>query len=132
MIAVNAVTAVSSTGSERIDSTTVRWPVLEIGRNSVTPSTTPRRIASGWPIEAVTARSVAVRWQTFRAGYVDLVEQRFVGGSGLRVSRLGLGTLTWGRDTDEHEAADQLRDFLDAGGTLIDSAAAYGAGAAEE
>ena len=55
-----------------------------------------------------------------------------MGGSGLRVSRLGLGTLTWGRDTDEHEAADQLRDFLDAGGTLIDTAAGYGAGAAEE
>jgi hypothetical protein len=24
----------------------VRWPVLDTGRNSVTPSTTPRRIAS--------------------------------------------------------------------------------------
>jgi aryl-alcohol dehydrogenase-like predicted oxidoreductase len=45
---------------------------------------------------------------------------------------MGLGTLTWGRDTDQHEAADQLRDFVDAGGTLIDTAAAYGDGAAEE
>lgn len=40
--------------------------------------------------------------------------------------------MTWGRDTDEHEAADQLRDFVDAGGTLLDTSAAYGAGAAEE
>jgi aryl-alcohol dehydrogenase-like predicted oxidoreductase len=55
-----------------------------------------------------------------------------MGRSGLRVSRMGLGTLTWGRDTDQHEAADQLRDFVDAGGTLIDTAAAYGDGAAEE
>lgn len=60
------------------------------------------------------------------------VEQRAVGRTGLRVSRLGLGTLTWGRDTDDHEAADQLKTFLDAGGTLVDTAASYGSGAAEE
>jgi aryl-alcohol dehydrogenase-like predicted oxidoreductase len=60
------------------------------------------------------------------------VEECLVGRSGLRVSRLGLGTLTWGRDTDEHEAADQLKEFVDAGGTLVDTAASYGDGAAEE
>jgi aryl-alcohol dehydrogenase-like predicted oxidoreductase len=60
------------------------------------------------------------------------VEERLVGGSGLRVSRLGLGTLTWGRDTDAHEAAEQLREFVDAGGTLVDTASSYGDGAAEE
>jgi aryl-alcohol dehydrogenase-like predicted oxidoreductase len=60
------------------------------------------------------------------------MEQRRVGRSGLLVSRLGLGTMTWGRDTDEHEAAGQLQDFLDAGGTLLDTAAGYGGGAAEE
>ena len=31
-----------------------------------------------------------------------------MGATGLKVSRLGLGTLTWGRDTDEHAARDQL------------------------
>ena len=60
------------------------------------------------------------------------MEQRRLGRSGLRVSRLGLGTMTWGRDTDEHEARDQLTTFLAAGGTLIDTAAGYGDGAAEE
>jgi aryl-alcohol dehydrogenase-like predicted oxidoreductase len=60
------------------------------------------------------------------------MELRRVGRSGLLVSRLGLGTMTWGRDTDEHEAAGQLHDFLDAGGTLLDTAAGYGGGAAEE
>jgi aryl-alcohol dehydrogenase-like predicted oxidoreductase len=60
------------------------------------------------------------------------VEEHLVGRSGLRVSRLGLGTLTWGRDTDAHEAAEQLRVFRDAGGTLIDTAVSYGDGAAEE
>jgi aryl-alcohol dehydrogenase-like predicted oxidoreductase len=59
------------------------------------------------------------------------VQTRRLGNSGLSVSRLGLGTMTWGRDTDEHEAADQLRAFLDAGGSLIDTAALYGAGDSE-
>jgi aryl-alcohol dehydrogenase-like predicted oxidoreductase len=63
---------------------------------------------------------------------LDRVEERLVGRSGLRVSRLGLGTLTWGRDTDAHEAAEQLRAFKDAGGTLLDTAASFGDGAAEE
>ena len=60
------------------------------------------------------------------------MEQRYVGGSGLQVSRLGLGTMTWGRDTDEHESRDQLSAFLDAGGTLVDTAAMYSGGASEE
>ncbi|HEY9275985.1 MAG: hypothetical protein RLY74_44 [Actinomycetota bacterium] len=59
------------------------------------------------------------------------MEKRPVGASGLHVSRLGLGTMTWGRDTDEQEAADQLRLFLDAGGNFIDTAAIYGDGDSE-
>jgi len=39
--------------------------------------------------------------------------------------------MTWGRDTDEHEAANQLRIYLDAGGSFIDTAAVYGDGDAE-
>ncbi len=60
------------------------------------------------------------------------MQQRFLGSTGLKVSRLGLGTLTWGRDTDEHEARDQLKAFAEAGGTLVDTAAGYGDGVAEE
>ncbi len=59
------------------------------------------------------------------------MEQRHVGSSGLRVSSIGLGTLTWGRDTDEHEADQQLRALLDAGGTLVDTAGSYGDGRSE-
>lgn len=58
--------------------------------------------------------------------------ERPLGSTGLRTSVLGLGTLTWGRDTDADDAADLLRDFVDAGGTLVDTAASYGDGAAEE
>jgi len=39
--------------------------------------------------------------------------------------------MTWGRDTDEHEAAEQLRFYLDAGGNFVDTAAVYGNGDAE-
>ena len=59
------------------------------------------------------------------------MELRQLGRSGVRVSRLGLGTMTWGRDTDEHEAVEQLRFYLDAGGNFIDTAAVYGNGDAE-
>ena len=60
------------------------------------------------------------------------MQQRRVGSTGLTVSRLALGTMTWGRDTDEHEARDQLIAFAEAGGTLVDTAAGYGNGASEE
>jgi aryl-alcohol dehydrogenase-like predicted oxidoreductase len=59
------------------------------------------------------------------------MEQRRVGRSGLEVSRLGLGTMTWGRDTDADAAAAQLEAFVGAGGTLIDTANIYGDGDAE-
>ena len=53
------------------------------------------------------------------------MKQRALGRSGLQVSRLALGTMTWGRDTDEHEARDQMLAFVEAGGTLIDTADVY-------
>jgi aryl-alcohol dehydrogenase-like predicted oxidoreductase len=40
--------------------------------------------------------------------------------------------MTWGRDTDEHEARDQLIAFAEAGGTLVDTAAGYTDGGSEE
>ncbi|MEU8249569.1 aldo/keto reductase [Nonomuraea sp. NPDC048916] len=59
------------------------------------------------------------------------MQQRYVGRSGLSVSRLGLGTMTWGRDTDADDASVQLRAFMDAGGTLVDTADVYTGGDAE-
>ncbi len=56
---------------------------------------------------------------------------RKVGNSGLEVSHLGLGTLTWGRDVDLKVARKLLRTFLEAGGNLIDTAPAYADGLAE-
>lgn len=54
-----------------------------------------------------------------------------VGGSGLVVSRMALGTMTWGRDTDADDALRQLKSFADAGGTLIDTADRYADGDSE-
>jgi len=59
------------------------------------------------------------------------VEQRTVGRSGLKVSRLGLGTATWANGTDPDEAAAILVAFHDAGGTLVDTAVSYSDGEAE-
>jgi aryl-alcohol dehydrogenase-like predicted oxidoreductase len=59
------------------------------------------------------------------------MEKRSAGNSGLELSRLGLGTMTWGRDTDTHEAADQARAFIEAGGNFLDTASHYGDGDSE-
>jgi aryl-alcohol dehydrogenase-like predicted oxidoreductase len=59
------------------------------------------------------------------------MEERALGHSGLRVSRLALGTMTWGADTEPDEAAAQLRTFADAGGTLVDTADVYADGESE-
>lgn len=59
------------------------------------------------------------------------MELRPLGRTGLRVGRLALGTMTWGRSTDEIEALSQLRAFVDAGGTLVDTADVYADGASE-
>ncbi|SRR6266498_4525892 len=59
------------------------------------------------------------------------MEERRIGATGLRVSRLGLGTMTWGRDTPPDDAAAQLVAFAEAGGTLVDTADSYAGGDAE-
>lgn len=48
------------------------------------------------------------------------MEYRLIGTTGLLVSTLGLGTLTWGKDTSNEEAAALLRLHLENGGNLID------------
>lgn len=59
------------------------------------------------------------------------MELRRAGKTGLQLSRIGLGTMTWGRDTDTHEAADQCRAYIEAGGNFLDTAASYGDGDSE-
>lgn len=56
---------------------------------------------------------------------------RQLGSSGLQVTDIALGTMTWGRDTDEHEAREQFELYADAGGLLIDTSDIYADGAAQ-
>ncbi|WP_219413443.1 aldo/keto reductase [Pseudonocardia nigra] len=60
------------------------------------------------------------------------MRRRRVGTSGLEVSQIGIGTMTWGADTDVEGATAQLTTFVDAGGTLVETADGYGDGAAQE
>src|SRR5437763_1420566 len=60
------------------------------------------------------------------------MEQRPLGATGLQVSRLALGTMSWGRDTDEDDASSQLKAFIEVGGTLIDTADVYVDGESEK
>ncbi len=59
------------------------------------------------------------------------MEQRHLGRSGLVVSRIALGTMTWGRDTDPEDAGRQLKAFVDAGGNILDTANRYADGESE-
>lgn len=60
------------------------------------------------------------------------MELRQFGSTGIKVSELCLGAMTFGRETPEPESAALLDRFLDAGGNFVDTADAYGGGASEE
>ena len=60
------------------------------------------------------------------------MEYRTLGGSGCAVSTYALGTMTFGAETDEAESHAQLDAFVEAGGTLVDTADVYAGGASEE
>jgi aryl-alcohol dehydrogenase-like predicted oxidoreductase len=60
------------------------------------------------------------------------MDHRFLGRSGLKVSELCLGAMTFGRECDEKASHEMLDRFVAAGGTFIDTADVYSAGASEE
>ena len=60
------------------------------------------------------------------------MEIRTLGRSGLAVSTYALGTMTFGAETAQDAAHDQLDAFVAAGGTLVDTADVYSAGVSEE
>ena len=55
-----------------------------------------------------------------------------LGGSGCAVSSVCLGTMTFGAEADEAVAHQQLDRFIEAGGTLVDTADVYSGGRSEE
>src|SRR5712691_11904683 len=60
------------------------------------------------------------------------MEYRTLGISGCAVSSLCLGTMTFGSETDEPGAHRQLDRFVEAGGTIVDTADVYSDGVSEE
>ena len=60
------------------------------------------------------------------------MDYRTLGHSGCAVSNLCLGTMTFGTETDEQVAHQQLDRFIGAGGTLVDTADVYSDGLSEE
>ncbi|MFP5253590.1 MAG: aldo/keto reductase [Actinomycetes bacterium] len=60
------------------------------------------------------------------------MDYRTLGRTGCAVSTLALGTMTFGAETDEQDSRTQLDRFVEAGGTLVDTADVYGAGVSEE
>jgi aryl-alcohol dehydrogenase-like predicted oxidoreductase len=60
------------------------------------------------------------------------MDYRTLGNSGCAVSSLCLGTMTFGVEADEAVAHQQLDWFVEAGGTMVDTADVYGGGRSEE
>ncbi|MCA3920156.1 aldo/keto reductase, partial [Burkholderia sp.] len=53
------------------------------------------------------------------------MEYRTLGDSGIEVSLIGLGTMTWGEQNSERDAHEQIDYAIAQGVTLIDAAEMY-------
>ena len=60
------------------------------------------------------------------------MQQRPLGGRGLKVSEFCLGAMTFGREANSSESDAILEAFVEAGGTFIDTADVYNQGVSEE
>lgn len=59
------------------------------------------------------------------------MDYRFLGKTGMKVSELCLGAMTFGRETPEEESYRMMDRFAEAGGNFIDSANVYSRGISE-
>ena len=60
------------------------------------------------------------------------MEYRTLGNTGAVVSALCLGTMTFGTESDEKVAHEQLDRFVERGGSFVDTANVYSRGVSEE
>jgi aryl-alcohol dehydrogenase-like predicted oxidoreductase len=60
------------------------------------------------------------------------MQYRSLGRTGVQVSTLCLGAMTFGRKTDQSEATRMVDRFLEAGGNFVDTANVYSRGVSEE
>src|SRR5688572_10729967 len=72
----------------------------------------------------------------FPQGNFVIMKQKILGSTGLRVSELSLGTMTFGEDFGWGSSIDESRQvfntFLDKGGNFIDTADFYTNGSSEK
>ena len=71
-------------------------------------------------------------WSAFRVLAFAGMDHTRLGATGLEVSRLCLGTMTFGREIGEADSHRLLDRFVAAGGTFIDTADGYSEGRSEE
>jgi aryl-alcohol dehydrogenase-like predicted oxidoreductase len=62
----------------------------------------------------------------------ERVEYRRLGDTGLMVSELCLGCMTFGQEADEETSKEIVGRFLEAGGNFVDTADVYSKGVSEE
>jgi aryl-alcohol dehydrogenase-like predicted oxidoreductase len=60
------------------------------------------------------------------------MQYRYLGRSGLKVSEVCLGAMTFGREADEATSRRMLDRFVETGGNFVDTADVYGPGTSEE
>ena len=60
------------------------------------------------------------------------MDYRYLGRTGLKVSELCLGAMTFGRESTEAESIQMMNRFVEAGGNFIDTANVYTRGISEE
>jgi len=60
------------------------------------------------------------------------MQYRYLGRTGLKVSELCLGAMTFGRESSEEVSNQMLDCFVEAGGNFIDTANVYSQGVSEE
>ncbi len=60
------------------------------------------------------------------------MEYRRLGGTGMKVSEVCLGTMTFGREVDEEGSKGLVGQCFEVGGNFIDTADVYGRGDSEE
>jgi len=60
------------------------------------------------------------------------MEYRYLGRTGMKVSEICLGAMTFGRESTETESLQMMSRFVEAGGNFIDTANVYTRGVSEE
>lgn len=60
------------------------------------------------------------------------MEYRYMGKTGLKVSELCLGAMTFDRESDEKVSQEMINQFVEAGGNFIDTADVYSRGKSEQ